>query len=233
MRVTPRSFRCSRKCWSSKSVSWCAKSCTSSGCVTSRPCGSTSPSNQSTSTSSVSTNVIPGALEALRDNIHNEESVSMERTLVGVFESNREAEAVKQELLQMGLPQGQVQVHAGGEGNEDASTGRKPGFFERLFGGTDARTEHASQYFEAVQQGHCVVVVNAVSDERVDEAARIMSAHGAIDVDERAASWRQGTSGTSTASSADGTEDERGAATGGFDRSLPERGVEAVKRGAE
>jgi len=171
----------------------------------------------------------------------------MERTLVGVFDSNQEAQAVKQELLQLGLPESQVHVRADANDNagsltgvgeqtgNDAGTARKQGFFERLFGGLDADDDHISQYSEAMQRGHCVVVVDSVSDDRVDQAAQIMSQHGAFDIDERAASWRSGgaTSGISgTGTTTSDTTNRWDSTTTTTGESLPERAGDAMQRGA-
>jgi len=186
---------------------------------------------------------------------------NMERTLVGVFDSNQEAQAVKQELVQFGIQESQVHVRADENGatgsltgvgettSSDTTTSRKPGFFERLFGGLDADEDHVSQYSEAMNRGHCVVVVDSVSDDRVDDAAQIMTRHGAIDIDERASSWRSGSSGSmagtnpsgasallSGAANTDRSMDrttDRTSMTSDSGESMTERAGDAMERGAE
>jgi hypothetical protein len=49
-------------------------------------------------------------------------------------------------------------------------------FFERLFGADDATTGHAASYQGAVDKGHCVVIVDARSDEEAERAQSIL--HG-------------------------------------------------------
>ena len=54
---------------------------------------------------------------------------------------------------------------------------------------TDNRS-HGHAYTEAMRRGGCVVVVDGVGDDRVDEAARVLEQNGAFDIDERASKWR-------------------------------------------
>jgi uncharacterized protein (TIGR02271 family) len=134
-------------------------------------------------------------------------STRMDRTVVAVFERREQAQAVREELLRAGVPETLVHVR---EDDEDSMIGdapgdssrtddedRKPGFFERLFGGLDADDDHASRYSDAVTHGHFVVVVDCIPEERIEDATRIMASHGAIDVDERVIGWRGGSSGES------------------------------------
>ena len=74
-----------------------------------------------------------------------------------------------------------------GEGGDEHGTG----FFQRLFHGVERRDEHAGQYAEAVRRGGCVVVVDGIDENRIDEAVKVMERHGAFDIDERVAKWRE------------------------------------------
>jgi len=118
----------------------------------------------------------------------------MNRTLVGVFDSTQEAQAAKQELVRLGIAEDVIHVRAGSaEDMQDTISGddHKVGFWESLFGGLDDEKQaHVAQYSEANKRGHCVVVVDSVDDTRVEQATQVMTRHSAIDIDERAQSWR-------------------------------------------
>jgi uncharacterized protein (TIGR02271 family) len=64
------------------------------------------------------------------------------------------------------------------------------GFFARLFGRLEGHRSHESLYSEAARRGACVVVVDGIGEDRVDEAVEILERHGAFDIDERASQWR-------------------------------------------
>jgi len=120
----------------------------------------------------------------------------MERVLVGVFDSRQQMEAACRELAACAIPEERIHIRAvdeklrsdvlGDRGDEHGT-----GFFQRLFHGVADRDEHAGQYAEAVRRGGCVVVVDGIDESRVDEAVKVMERHGAFDIDERAASWRE------------------------------------------
>jgi len=129
----------------------------------------------------------------------------MDRTLVGVFDSQEHARAACQALRDLGIAEDRVHVRSGSgsgtlggssgsgsstgstSGDDDSDRGR--GFFARLFSGSDATDDHAGQYAEAVRRGSHVVVIDSIDESRVDQAVSIMDAHGAIDIDERASQW--------------------------------------------
>jgi hypothetical protein len=120
----------------------------------------------------------------------------MERMLVGVFDSRQQMEAACRELADCAIPQQCIHVRAvdhslrpdvlGACGDDHGA-----GFFQRLFHGVDHRDEHVGQYAEAVRRGGCVVVVDGLDASRVDEAVKVMERHGAFDIDERVANWRE------------------------------------------
>lgn len=56
--------------------------------------------------------------------------------------------------------------------------------------GAGVSEEDANYYAESVRRGGALVTVRA-DDSRADEAARIMRSHGAVDIERRAAQWRQ------------------------------------------
>jgi len=169
------------------------------------------------------------AVRGLRPHHLPEGATSMDRTLVGVFETREQAQNVEQALLRLGVPREQLHLR---EDDEDASSlgaadttamretddDRKPGFFERLFGGLDSDEDHASQYSDAVRHGHFVVVADRIPDERIEEATDVMARYGAVDVDERVIGWRGG-------AAAEGMQDEAG--------SLTQRAGNALSRGGD
>ena len=116
-----------------------------------------------------------------------------ERMLVGVFDSKQQMEAACRDLRDCGIPDDRVQVRSG---TAEQALGRSglakldgdahdTGFFERLFGrieGDGAR--RAGLYSEVVRRGGCVVVVDGIGEDRVEEAVQILERHGAYDIDE-------------------------------------------------
>ena len=61
-------------------------------------------------------------------------------------------------------------------------------FFSHLFESDD--TADADKYAEAVKRGSSVVVVDAKDDDEVAKATDVMDEMGAVDVEERAQSWK-------------------------------------------
>jgi hypothetical protein len=51
--------------------------------------------------------------------------------------------------------------------------------------------EHAAYYAEGVRRGGTILTVTTTEGEGADRAASIMKAHGAVDIDERVARWRE------------------------------------------
>lgn len=138
-------------------------------------------------------------LRATSSSLPTPKEKDMDRMLVGVFDSKQAMETACRDLQDSGIPNERVQVHSGSPeatlgSTNFAKSGREhgTGFFDRLFGRVDEGNDrHATLYSEAVRRGGCVVVVDGISDDRVDEAARILERDGAYDIDERAATWRE------------------------------------------
>lgn len=125
----------------------------------------------------------------------------MKQTVVGVFDRYESAQHAAHLLQDSGF--GPDAVHVAETSEEDAAgTSRAPehrggrirSFFAEIFGtGND---EHLSEYEEAVRRGHAVVRVDVEDEPTVDTARQVLQEAGAIDIDERAAEWReQGWSG--------------------------------------
>lgn len=140
----------------------------------------------------------------------------MTHTVVGVFDSDTEARAVQDELIGMGIPQGNVMIH-GGSGQVDRARtephheGGIMGFFRSLFGMDN--DEHSGRYSEAVRRGSHVVTVQASDEAQVQRIEGLMQDHHAIDVDEREEHWRkegwQGYDASAPTFGADDIERER------------------------
>jgi len=113
----------------------------------------------------------------------------MASTVVAVFDNQNDAVKAQQELIAAGIPAGSVRMT-----RSDALKVRdesEPGFWETLkdaFGfGSD---EDRYSYAEATRRGGTVLTVDA-DDASADRIATILRKYNAVDLDERAAQWRQ------------------------------------------
>jgi len=108
-------------------------------------------------------------------------------TIVGLFENRVQAQRAQSDLAAMPIPIADVALY---DESADASGGGDRGFWESLkeaFGFGDDRTS----YEEGIRRGGTLVSVRA-DDAQIERVVDILSRHGAIDVDERAAEWRGG-----------------------------------------
>jgi uncharacterized protein (TIGR02271 family) len=159
----------------------------------------------------------------------------MSSVLVGMFDSQAAAEEARSKLMSAGFPASAVTL-TGGTASASSGTSMSAGttasdephhpgaiasFFERLFGGGDSddsqdRAGYSDTYNEAFKRGSFGVSVTAADDAEADKAELILNDCGAVDIDEKAASWRKegwtggmagemGSSGTSTTLDAGGT----------------------------
>jgi uncharacterized protein (TIGR02271 family) len=138
----------------------------------------------------------------IRNPQHERQESSMDRTLVAVFDSPEQARQAAQQLAGIGIPEERVHtrsgstadLHAGSDDapaySTDGDSARRGGFFARLFG-LDDDLETAGQYEEAARRGSVVVAIDPLPEELVDDASRILSQNGAIDMDERVTQWRE------------------------------------------
>ena len=136
----------------------------------------------------------------------------MSKTVVGLFENNREAQRAVVELIDGGIAREDIGVTSGDyttggatdAGARDEGIGDKIGnFFGSLFGDDD---EDARYYSESVGRGGVVVTVDAETDADAERAVTVFNRFGA-DVDER------GTAGHATTGYADVSGHERRATT--------------------
>lgn len=121
-------------------------------------------------------------------------------TLVAMFEDTAAAQAAIDRLTAAGVPRSDITLNgtAGIEGNiepvssearEHEHAGGIRGFFERLFG-SDEDDYDSRTYGEAVGRGHAMVAVEVDNEARMSAVADMLNECGALDVDERAAQWR-------------------------------------------
>lgn len=151
----------------------------------------------------------------------------MTQTVVGTFESFREAEEAQDALVDAGFTRNQIRLNtqpesfrasagstaAGGRAGEAEPEGVMASirdFFRDLFGDHDHPPE-VSHYTEAVRRGGALVAVDVDDDERVEVAHQTLVSAGAIDIDERAAQWAS----TGTYTPGGNTAFSSGAATPG------------------
>lgn len=128
----------------------------------------------------------------------------MSHTVVGVFNSNEEAQRARQDLLQHGFDDADVTVkshpanteaidstsHTSMSENRDegfmASVGS---FFSNLFGGDES--DSTGHYSEAVRRGRAVVTVTVADETGATRAQSALASCGAVNIDALADSWRQ------------------------------------------
>lgn len=127
----------------------------------------------------------------------------MTQILIAAFDRYAEAERVKTELLGQGVPSDDIQISAsfnpatvdssrveviGEEPDDDATVADKLGsFFHKVFGGDSIK--HAGRYPEAARRGSTIVTVTLEDEGRMSMVEQLMERNGAIDIDERSASW--------------------------------------------
>jgi uncharacterized protein (TIGR02271 family) len=125
----------------------------------------------------------------------------MRQTVVGVFDSDAEAQRAAQALTNTGIDPACVHVTHGDDSTlvdssaptttthaETGVFGRVRNFFADLFGPDDER--EVGHYAEAMRRGAAVVKVDVEDDERLDEVRDALQSAGAVDIDERVESWR-------------------------------------------
>lgn len=138
----------------------------------------------------------------------------MKQTVVGVFERYESARHAADLLAESGFGPDAVQVTQQTTNDADLRTegSTETGvmasirhFFSGLFGNDD---RDVAEYAEALRRGGAVVKVDVAEEPQVELARETLSSAGAIDIDARAAEWRQsGWSGleSSTAQTLDAT----------------------------
>lgn len=128
----------------------------------------------------------------------------MSHTVVGVFNSNEEAQRARQALIQNGFDDADVVVksHAAStvagdsvttstssETRDEGFMASVGSFFSNLFGGDDS--ESTGHYSEAVRRGSSVVTVTVPDEATANRAQTALASCGAMNIDSLADSWRQ------------------------------------------
>jgi uncharacterized protein (TIGR02271 family) len=142
----------------------------------------------------------------------------MTHTLVAAFDSLTDAETAKAKLIGLNIAQGNIQLSSSGSATAGATTtagaaasqgsaahhdesfGEKVShFFSSLFGeGDDGKPHHyASAYPEAYRRGATLLTVTVATDEEAERVEDLLEDSGAIDIDERSATWTDGGAGAS------------------------------------
>lgn len=114
----------------------------------------------------------------------------MERTVVAVFDSRQEAQAAWQDVVACGVDQDKVHLR---EGSLDDVPGAKVAeqAIRRAGWGDVLDDEHEGQYREALRRGSCLVAVDPIPEDKAIDVASALSRHNPIDLDDRAAGWRE------------------------------------------
>jgi len=143
----------------------------------------------------------------------------MRHTVIGIFDTFSQAEGARTALVAAGFLHSAIELQANPKRDDaaepvsapDDPAHAEPGilanierFFSMLFGGREPPPEVA-HYSEAVRRGAVLVAVDTDTEAQADVARTTLTSQGAIDIDERAASW--GTLGLSTSRSASDNRD--------------------------
>jgi uncharacterized protein (TIGR02271 family) len=143
------------------------------------------------------------------------------QTVIGIFDTSKEAQQAVQQLTSAGFERDFVDVSQASSSASDTSSnyantsgtaaeavgdaaGRTKdnvgGFFSSLFGDDN---DEAETYASVTRSGHSLVTVHVDTAEQAQQAASILDAAGALDVDNKAAEY--GVANTYTASRAQTT----------------------------
>ena len=113
----------------------------------------------------------------------------MPRTLTAMYDSRSAADAARDELVGLGVPSADIVVRGAESGTSGGTATEDKGFWESLkdFFVPD---EDRSTYAEGMRRGSYLLTAR-VPDDMEDRAIEALERSGAVDVDERAESWRQ------------------------------------------
>jgi hypothetical protein len=119
--------------------------------------------------------------------------ITMERTLVAVFDDQSDAQQAQEALIDSGFSSNTVRLTFADRANQATAVEPKP---EESIGDKIANFfgfgDHDETYSEAIRRGGYVLTVNADSDEDCDRAQDIIEEYEPVDIDEREAEWRDG-----------------------------------------
>lgn len=110
-------------------------------------------------------------------------------TVTAFFDSREEAVRAVDRLSAIGLPEGTVTLTEGRSNELVTDTTEDKGFFESL---ADFFFPHddRSAYAEGLSRGGFLVTASRIPADLYDTAVDVLDDEGAVDIDERSASWR-------------------------------------------
>lgn len=115
----------------------------------------------------------------------------MNQTVVAVFDSSKDADAARKELIDIGIPPDDLHVRGGSAAaGMPAASDDRTGFWRRVLGSTDAGEEPTRRYAEAERRGNAALVVEDVEPQEAASIETTLAAHGVLDVDRLAEDWR-------------------------------------------
>jgi len=127
----------------------------------------------------------------------------MTSTIIGLFDSHGDAQSAMNDLFKSGFTHSDVKLSPaenspeareaalrGNEQREPTEGGWSIGNFFRSLFGTEQHADDADLYAEALRRGSFMVSVQASSSDQRDQAADILQRYHPIDVEQRAADWR-------------------------------------------
>ncbi|SAL31636.1 hypothetical protein AWB69_02691 [Caballeronia udeis] len=128
----------------------------------------------------------------------------MRHTVIGIFDTYDQAEVARSALVASGFARSDIELQAAPAPSSPDDPALAPNvgqppetggvlanierFFSMLFRGREQPPEVA-HYSEAVRRGGVLVAVDTATEARADTARQTLAEQGAIDIDERAASW--------------------------------------------
>ena len=111
-----------------------------------------------------------------------------DETIVAVYDTHAHAELAAADLVQAGVPQSAISVHANSVSSATGTVAapREEGFWASLFGGSP---DHDTTVYErSVESGSTVLTVKA-PESHVTRVMDILESHKPIDIDERATGY--------------------------------------------
>ncbi|SNT24759.1 hypothetical protein SAMN06265795_11918 [Noviherbaspirillum humi] len=122
------------------------------------------------------------------------------QTVIAAYQNSQDAQAAVNALAQAGISRADIHMHPSNEASLSSDINTTTAvehsnnplvhFFRRVLGlDEEHRLEHEI-YAEAVRRGHFVVAVEAASLEEVDHVTAILNQYNHVDIEERAAHWR-------------------------------------------
>ncbi|MEO8073725.1 MAG: YsnF/AvaK domain-containing protein [Acidobacteriota bacterium] len=162
----------------------------------------------------------------------------MTHTVIGIFDSKEETRNAMNELVEKGFIKENIDVSNRKKMNEtvaatnaDTTAGDSiSNFFSNLFGGDETSVRN---YSDIARDTEGIVTVQTDTKEKAAQAAKILDSNGAIDVDDRAAQYRQKYAQTSGKTGTAQTAQNRTANEGEMTIPVVEEELQVGKRAVE